>query len=117
MSQEFTFMSKEEIWSSFLQVFSKTIVPSIITVVIGIAVEYRRTRKLSGIQIVTSFIIGVGTVYLLHDYIHDTWTGKMSTVMISVITAGSIKGWELLMTFINNTKLSDVIRWMDKFSK
>ncbi len=107
-------MSKGEIWNSFLEVFSKTIVPSLITVIIGVAVEYRRTKKLSGIQIITSFIIGVGTVYLMHDYIHETWKGKMTTVMVSVITAGSIKGWELFMTFINNTKLSDVIEWLSK---
>lgn len=83
-----------------------------VTVIIGMAVEYNRTKKLSWVQIILSLIIGVGTAYLAHEWIHDTYTEQgHSTIAVSIVTIASSKGWELLMVFINSRKLSDVKKW------
>ncbi len=110
-------MSKEN-WDELFIFVTKTLIPSIITITIGIAVEARRTRKLSWIEVATSFIVGCGTAYLFHEWIHETYTQEShATIAVSIITMGSYKGWELLLVFFNKMKLEDVIKFLTNFRK
>ena len=112
-------MSKE-FWN---EVFAKTLLPSIITILIGMAVEVRRKRKLHLVEVVANFVIGVGTVYLFRNNIHAMASSEdQATLYISIVTVASYKGWELFYESLNKTTkfselLKQVISFLSKFSK
>jgi len=111
-------MSKEEIWNNFVQIFTKTLFPAIITILIGIAVEVRTKKKLIWARVLSSFVIGTGTAYLAHEWIHKTYPEDgEATLAVSMVTMASYKGWELLMIGLNNTTLSGFIEILKKFLK
>lgn len=104
-------MSKE-FWN---EVFIKTLLPSIITVIIGVAVELKKNRKMHWLEIVANFVIGVGTAYLFRHIVHSNYPDQdHATLLISVITVGSYKGWELLYDGIGRASMKQLLQFLLK---
>jgi len=104
-------MSKQ-FWN---EVFLKTLLPSIITVIIITAVEIKKHRKMHWLEIIANFIIGVGTAYLFRHYIHSHYEDTdHATLAISIITVGSYKGWELLYDGFGRASLKQFLEFLLK---
>lgn len=71
-------MSKEEVWNSFLQIFTKTLLPALVGISISLATKMKKS-KISKTSALTSIIIGLGLAFVLSDPIHiylgKSWAG------------------------------------------
>ena len=104
-------MSKQ-FWN---EVFIKTLLPSIITVIIITAVEIKKHQKMHWLEILANFIIGVGTAYLFRHLIHSHYADPdHATLAISIVTVASYKGWELLYNAFGRASIKELLELLLK---
>ncbi len=114
-------MSKEDLissisWDGVSNLLTKTLIPSFITVLIGVSVEYNRTKRLSFLQVLVAIVVGMGTAYLFHESIHEHYPNNGdASIAVSFVTIVSYKGWELLIILINKTTIKDLLSFVKKW--
>ena len=89
-------------------IFTKTIVPALIAVSVGLAVKMKKS-KISVKEALTSIIIGVGFAVILGPIIHDNFTETLSSAVIAGIAiTGEKIGYWLIFKF-NFDRIGDAI--------
>lgn len=93
----FTFFEKlpEEVKALVL----KTIIPGLIAVSIKLAIQAKQA-KVTWVQIIVSFITGIGFAYLFADYVNETFSHPwqpMVTAMVAI--SGEKIGYWLVYKF------------------
>lgn len=80
-------------------IFTKTIVPALVAISVGLAVKMKKVR-VSIKEAFLSIVIGVGFALLLGGWIHETFEDNMGTMVIALVTiTGEKIGYWLVFKF------------------
>lgn len=95
-------MPEKLVQQEFSELFVKILLPAFLTVTIGIAVDMKnRKSKISFINVLLSFIIGVAGPYLMSGLISEIWSGGKFTVAICISALLTEKIVKFIMNELN----------------
>ena len=92
--------------------FLKIIIPALVAVSIKIALHAKKT-KLSVLQVMVSFISGIGSAYLFGDYVMSSFTHQMQPLIIAVVAISGEKIGYWIMTL----NIDSIMSILTKFKK
>lgn len=82
----------------------KTIIPALVAISIKLAVQAKE-QKVTLLQVVISFICGMGCAYLFSEYIDQTFSHPWHSVAIAVVAISGEKIGHFLVHKINVEKI------------
>lgn len=91
-----------EEWKAFIL---KTIIPALIAVSIKIAIQAKEA-KVTILQVIVSFVCGIGFAYIFSDYIDQTFFHPWHSVVIAMV---AISGEKIGHYFVYKIRLDDLI--------
>lgn len=81
------------------QILTKTIIPALIAVSVGIAVKMKR-KKITLLSAFTSYIIGIGFAFIFGFVIHENFEPSTSIILVSTIAiTGEKIGYWIIFKF------------------
>jgi len=88
--------------------FVKTLIPALIAVSIKIAINAKE-RKITILQVVVSFVTGIGFAYIFSDYVDEAFSHPWHTVVIAIIAISGEKIGYYIIYKLNIENLLSII--------
>lgn len=107
-----------DIWSDFWQqtwsVVTKTVLPALIAVSVGIAVKMQK-KRITVLNAIGSYVIGVGFAFICGFWIHENFSQGTATLLIGAvaITSEKIGHWIMFKLEVDGL-LGDAMDWVRK---
>lgn len=100
-------------WGQVLQVITKTLLPAIVAVSVGIAVRMQK-KRVTFLSAVCSFVSGCGLAYITGAFIETHYSEDLRPILIAAV---AILGDKFILWAIYKFKLGDVGDIIKEFIK